>query len=204
MGVIFILAALTLLVAIVVRTVKHIIKKEEKKIDKKTKIMIALTFVFIIMGGLTTPDSNALPEDLSEISIEEYSEHIVTHKLGEEADDGVLIIDEIKLNDSHVDYNQLIISLNKDVGLTANSTRDSALIDTKDLIQSIVEEYEFDGGILFKWSAPLTDDYGNEEYHEIMKMEFTPNTLSEINYENISKEAFREIADDAKFHPSIQ
>src|SRR5699024_7866307 len=84
------------------------------------------------------------------------------------------------------------------------STRDSALIDTKELIQSIVEEYEFDGGILFKWAAPLTDDYGNEECHEIMKMEFTPNTLSEINYENISKEACREIADDAKFHPSIQ
>src|SRR5699024_1257403 len=108
MGVIFILAALTLLVAVVVRTVKHIIKKEEKKIDKKTKIMIALTFVFIIMGGLTTPDSNALPEDLSEISIEEYSEHIVTHKLGEEADDGVLTIDEIMINISLIDNIKLI------------------------------------------------------------------------------------------------
>src|SRR5690625_4894539 len=127
MGVIFICAALTLLVATVVRTVKHIIKKEEKKIDKKTKIVIALTFVFIIMGGLTTPDSNTLPEDLSEISIEEYSERIVTHKLGEEADDGVLTIDEIKLNDSHVDYNQLIISLNKDVGLTAKDRKSTRL-----------------------------------------------------------------------------
>src|SRR5690625_1971098 len=156
------------------------------------------------MRGLTTPDSHSLFEDLREFSNEDYSQYIVSHKSRYVENDEELTIDDIKLNDSHVDYYQLIISLNKDVGLTANSTLDSALIDTKDLIQSIVEEYEFDGGILFKWSAPLTDDYGNEEYHEIMKMEFTPNTLSEINYENISKEAFREIADDAKFHPSIQ
>src|SRR5699024_1897220 len=110
------------------------------------------------------PEKEEAPEELP---LDEYIEAWLIDDLGEDAEKGVPSVESVIVGDG-----EIFLSLNKSITLSGNMARKSMMMSTKELTQALVEEREYSGLLAVKWSAPLVDQYGNEEYAMVIQAEY--------------------------------
>ncbi|MEW9139145.1 hypothetical protein [Bacillus wiedmannii] len=181
-------------------TIFNLITGKGKEESKKQTTQTAATEV---KNEVQKPEKQAEPKPVEEkkpATLEEKIKDVVKDKMGKKS------LVNLEINDNAGTEQEgdkvVLLTLDGKDRITTNMTKSGMWLDTKDILEKLVQEKEI-SEITFFYQFNLVDQYGNEKKENVMKIKFDRNTIDKINFKNFNHKNTPNIATDYWSHPAL-
>ncbi|WP_088105226.1 hypothetical protein [Halalkalibacter urbisdiaboli] len=139
-----------------------------------------------------------------ELEGEALLEQIVIDELGEKTNNDSPTYESIALNDYAEDPNKkvILLTLNGNDNFTANMMKKGMWIDSIGLLEQLNDNFDIQE-VAFRWQLPLTDEFGNTENGEVLRINLYGDTIDKINFDGFLHDNLPSVADEYWEHPAF-
>lgn len=157
--------------------------------------------VLAIIGGIMSVFEKDEPEEITkeelvikEVSLEEEVEKIIQKEVKDEDIENLSIV--------QLDNGKSVRAVMKHTPLSNKTYKRELLLKSQDILKGLYEHDEI-SFINLEWHGKFVDEYGNEKYSPVMRIDIKKETLDEINWDNFDIENIENIADDYWQHEQL-